>query len=61
MNNPMMQNPMQLMQKYQQFRQQFQGNPQQIIQQMMQSGRISQNQLDAAQQMAQQFGNMFHP
>ena len=48
-----------LLQKFQQFRQQFQGDPQQMIQQMMNSGRINQNQYNQAVQMAQQFQKMF--
>ena len=45
--------------RFQQFRQSFNGNPQQIIQQMLNSGRISQEQYNAAYQMAQRFGKMF--
>ena len=48
-----------LLQKFQQFKQGFQGNPQQMIQQMMNSGRINQNQYNQAVQMAQQFQKMF--
>ena len=48
-----------LLQKFQQFRQQFQGDPQQMIKQMMNSGRINQNQYNHAVQMAQQFQKMF--
>ena len=48
-----------LLQKFQQFRQQFQGDPQQMIQQMMNSGRINQSQYNQAVQMAQQFQKMF--
>lgn len=48
-------NPAQLLQQFQQFRQSFNGNPQQMVQQMMQSGRVSQAQLQRAQQLAQQF------
>ena len=35
------------------FRQSFQGNPQQIVQSMLSSGRISQAQLDQAMQTAE--------
>lgn len=35
------------------FRQSFQGNPQQIVQNMISSGRISQAQLDQAMQTAE--------
>lgn len=51
-------NPQQLMQQFQQFRQSVTGNPQQIIQNMMQQGKITQQQLDQAQAMAKQFGGM---
>jgi hypothetical protein len=36
-----------------QFRKSFQGNPQQIVQSMVSSGRISQAQLDQAMQTAE--------
>lgn len=48
-----------LLQRFQQFKQGFQGDPQQMIQQMMNSGRIDQNQYNRAVQMAQQFQRMF--
>lgn len=48
-------NPTQLLQQFQQFRQSFNGNPQQMVQQMVQSGRVTQAQLQRAQQLAQQF------
>lgn len=48
-------NPMQLMQQFQQFRNSFQGNPQQMVQQMLQSGRVTETQLQQAMQMARQF------
>lgn len=50
--NPQFQN---LMQRFQQFKSTFQGDPQQEIKKMLQSGRISQEQLNKAQQFAQQF------
>lgn len=44
----------------QQFRQQMQGkNPNEEINKLLQSGRINQQQLNQAQQMAQQLQNMF--
>ena len=49
----MMQHP--LMQKFQQFRQSFQGDAGQQIQQLMNSGKINQQQYNQAMQMAQQF------
>lgn len=48
-------NPMQLMQQFQQFRNTFNGNPQQMVQQMLQSGRVTEAQLQQAMQMARQF------
>lgn len=42
-------------QQFQQFKSQFRGNPQEQIQRMLQSGQISQAQLNQAQQLAQQF------
>ena len=44
-----------LMQQYQQFRQTFQGDPQQKIQEMLNSGQITQNQINQARNMATQF------
>lgn len=43
-----------LLQRFQQFKQSFNGNPQQMVQQMLQSGRISQSAYNSAVQMAQQ-------
>ena len=48
-------NPMQMMQQFQQFRNTFRGNPQQMVQQMLQSGQITEAQLQQAMQMARQF------
>ena len=48
-------NPMQMMQQFQQFRNTFRGNPQQMVQQMLQSGQITEAQLQQATQMARQF------
>ena len=50
-------NMMQLLQQFQQFKQNFKGNPQEMIQQMLNSGRISQQQYNSAVQMAQQLQN----
>ena len=49
-----------MMGEFQKFMQQMQGrNPHEEIAKLLQSGRISQQQLNQAQQMAQQFGGMF--
>ena len=48
-----------MLQQFHQFRQKMQGvNPQEEVQKLLQSGRISQAQLDKAQQMAQQFNGL---
>jgi hypothetical protein len=45
---------------FQKFMQQMQGrNPHEEIAKLLQSGRVSQQQLNQAQQMAQQFAGMF--
>ena len=43
-----------MLQQFYQFRQQFQGDPRAEINKLLQSGRITQAQLDQAQQMAGQ-------
>ena len=53
-------NPNMLMQ-FAQFANSFRGNPQQMGQQMLQSGRITQEQYQQAVQMANQFSQMFSP
>lgn len=49
-----------MMQQFQQFMQQMQGrDPNVMIQEMVNSGRISQEQLNQAQKQAQQMAGMF--
>lgn len=48
----------QMMQRFQQFRQQFQGDPRQQVQNLLNSGKITQQQYNNAVQMAQQFQRM---
>lgn len=55
MNN----NMMQMLQQFQQFKQSFKGNPQEQVQQMLNSGRISKQQYDQAVQMANQLKQIF--
>lgn len=43
-----------LINRFQQFRQSFSGNPQQQVQQLLNSGRVSQSQYNQAVQMANQ-------
>lgn len=47
--------PMQMIQQFMQFKQNYKGNPKEEVQKMLQSGRISQQQLNQVQQMAGQF------
>jgi len=47
-----------ILQRFQQFRQTFQGDPRQQVQQLLNSGRVSQSQYNQAVQMAQQFQRM---
>jgi hypothetical protein len=44
--------------RFRQFRQMFKGDPQQQVQQLLNSGRISQEQYNAAVQKAQQLGQL---
>ena len=47
-----------MLQRFQQFQQQFKGDPRQMVQQMLNSGKISQSQYNNAVQMAQQLQRM---
>lgn len=47
-----------LVQRFNQFRQNFKGNPQQQVQQLLNSGRITQQQYNQAVQMANAFQKM---
>lgn len=48
-----------MLQRFNQFRQNFKGNPQEQVQQLLNSGKVSQEQYNRAVQMAQQFQRMF--
>lgn len=50
--------PMQMIQQFMQFKQNFKGDPKAEVEKMLQSGRISQQQLNQVQQMAGQFQHM---
>ena len=54
-NNPMTAT----IQRFNQFRQQFQGNPQEIVQNMLNSGKITQEQYNNAVQQANSLRNLF--
>lgn len=47
-------NMLNLIQRFQEFRNNFRGDPQQMVQQMLQSGKVSQGQYNQAVQMANQ-------
>ena len=51
---------MQMMQQFQQFKANFQGDPKAEVQKLLQSGKISQPQLNQLQAMAQQFQQFLH-
>lgn len=56
----MMPNPMQMISQFPQFMQQMRGqDPQQLLNQLVQSGRVNQQQFNQAQQMAQQMQGQF--
>lgn len=61
---PAMPNPMgqfgQMMRQYQQFKANFQGDPKTEVQKLLQSGKMSQNQLNWLQTMANQFQQLLH-
>lgn len=53
-------NPFQMIQQFNEFRNNFKGDPKQEVMKLMQSGRLNQNQLNQLQQMANQFQNMLN-
>ena len=55
--NPMMQFQ-QMMNQFQQFRQSFQGDPKAEVEKLLQSGKMSQQQLNQLQQMAKMCQNL---
>ena len=57
--NEMQSNNGNMLQRFQQFRQNFHGNPQQQVQQLLNSGKVSQQQYNQAVQIAQQFQRLF--
>ncbi len=60
MNNPLFQQYMNrdFLTQFNQFRKSFNGNPQQAVQQLLNSGKITQEQYNQAVQMANQFNKM---
>lgn len=55
-----MNNPMQMIQQFNQFRSNFTGDPKAEVMKLLQSGRINQTQLNQLQSMATQFQNMMN-
>ena len=55
---PQRNGPMQMIQQFIQFKQNFKGDPKAEVEKMLQSGRISQQQLNQVQQIAGQFQHM---
>jgi len=58
-NNPFI-NMQNMMQQFQQFKSSFTGNPQQQVMQLLNSGKMSQEQFNQLQMMAKQFQGMLH-
>ena len=48
-----------MIQQFRQFQNSFQGNPKAEVEKLLQSGAMSQQELNQLQQMAQQFGHLF--
>ena len=51
----MLQNPILMMQEFRKFSQNFQGDPQAEVQKLLQSGRMTQQQLNQLQSAAREF------
>lgn len=51
--------PMNMIQQFNNFRQFFQGNPQQQVQEMLNNGQMTQEQYNQLNNMYQQFGQFF--
>ena len=50
-----------MLMQFMQFQNSFRGNPQQMVQQLLNSGRVSPQQYQNAVQMVNQFQQMFNP
>lgn len=57
--NPQMNGIQNMLSRLQQFKQTFTGNPQQQVQQLLNSGKVSQAQYNQAVQLAQQIQKLF--
>ena len=56
----MQNNPMQMIQAFNQFRQSFKGDPKQEVERLVASGKINQQQLNQLQSMATEFQKMMN-
>ena len=54
------QNPMQMIQQFNQFKNAFQGDPKAEVQKLLTSGKLSQQQLNQLQAMARQFQGLLN-
>ena len=59
-NNNYFSNSQNLINQFNEFRKTLQGNPQQMVQQLLQSGAMSQSQYNQLRQMATQFQQMLY-
>lgn len=59
-NNSQMGNMQNMFSQFQQFRNNFRGDPRQQVQDLLNSGKMSQEQFNYLSQLAQQFQSMFH-
>ena len=57
----MIKNPMQMIQQFNQFRQTFRGDPQEEVMKLLQSGKMTQAQLNDLQKMAAEFQKVLFP
>lgn len=53
-------NPIAFLQQFQRFKQNFKGDPKQQVQELLNSGKMSQEQLNQCESMARQLQNFLH-
>lgn len=58
MNNFYGRNPIQMLQAFNQFKQTFRGDPQQVVNNMLQNGQMSRQQYEQLKSMANQFRSL---
>lgn len=57
---PQMNSMLGMMQKFQEFKKNLNGNPEDIAKEMIQNGKLNKNQVEQLTQMTNQFVNMFN-